>query len=111
MKLIIGLLAVGVLAMACSGGGAPSSDGDRILRLGGGDITEGEMRIDVRAFLVDPVVADGVCGALRGLSGEEAAEVIRELQQDSANVQEADPADFARAGEIVLEECRRITGD
>ena len=79
---------------------------------GGGDITESEFRLTVRAAFLNSTPA--ICAGLRGLSDEEVADAISKAQADGdldadlVVIQEADPDDRVRAGAIVKEECARI---
>ena len=111
MRLVVLGIGVGLLLLlaACSGGGDAT---ERVLVLGGGDITEVEFRLTVRAAFLNSTAA--ICAGLKGLSDEEAADAISKAQADGdldddlTVVQEADPDDRVRAAAIIKEECDRI---
>ena len=107
MKIVIGCILLAVAMMACGGDG----DGERILRLGGGDISEAEFRLDMRTTLLDPIVVMALCEGTKGLSDAEIVAVIVNFQQDAGVelVQEADPEDRERAAGILREECDRVS--
>ena len=98
----IGLAMVLVFLVACGS----SSNGDAILQLGSGDVTEADFRVRVRELFLDVNAREGICPVIDGLSPEDAEEVLRD--RDTPPVQESDPDARVRASEIVQEECKRI---
>ena len=108
-------LIVMILLVACGGG---ASSDDNVLQFTGRDETEANFRGRVRDILLTPP-GQSICTGLRGLSPEEAAEVLRSDDDDddasqfagatAKPGQSADPKDLRRAAEIVLQECGRLT--
>lgn len=107
MRLLGTALVIGALLAACGGG---EGNGERVLQLGGGDITESQFRLDTRVVLADMATADEICTAIQGLSDGDAADLIvaAQHQQGIEPVQEAQPADQVRAAALVQEECERV---
>lgn len=109
MKWLVALSVGLSIALIACGGGKNEKSGQRVLRLGGGDMTATEFRMDTRVSLTQET-AEPFCRSLRGLSDEEAGAVIVEAQRKAGggSAQEADPQDRIRAAAIVKEECERI---
>ena len=111
MKIVIGCILLAVAMMACGG---DDGGGERILRLGAGDVTEEEFRMGLRSeVLFLPTARDALCAPIRGLSDEEATDVIlliRDQLVEIEYVQEPDRDDQVRATAILREECDRLSG-
>ena len=111
MKIVIGCILLAVAMMACSGDG--DGDGERILRLATGDVTEEEFRMGLRSeVLFLPAARDALCTPIRGLSDEEATDVILLIRDQIVTleyVQEPDRDDQVRATAILREECDRLS--
>ena len=107
MRMLGVLIVLGVLFAACGGGG---DDGERILRLGGGDITEAEFRTELRTSFLGSTGTETFCDRLKGLSDREVADVLVQLNRDRGvdRVQEPVRDDEERGAAIVKEECARI---
>lgn len=99
-------LAMFLLLAAC---GDSSGESERVLHLGGGDKTEAEARLTIRAWLMH-TDGESYCRSLHGLSAEELSETIVKYQEAAGitPAQEPNPDDRIRLGAILKEECERI---
>ena len=105
VRLLGMLIVLGVLLVACGGDG--DDDQERILQLGGGNLTESELRATLQeADFSDPDIA-AVCDLLDRLGPNEAADFIMNLppSEDVAWLQNAPGDDRIRALTILDEEC------
>lgn len=100
------VIVITIVLVACS-----NTTDSRVLRLGGGDITEVEFRAGVRVALTEEVT-QRLCRSVGGLSDEETVEVIVEAQRLAGVklVQEPVAEDRLRAAVIFKEECARVLG-
>ncbi|HXG36562.1 MAG TPA: hypothetical protein VNL15_06310 [Dehalococcoidia bacterium] len=104
--LVLAPLILALVIIACSRGDDSES---RTLRLPRGDVSEEQLRNELRGFLVQPGAKE-FCESLKGLSALDVADALRayNAQLGITPVQEADRDDQKRAGEIVQQECNRI---
>jgi len=107
------LIAISVIG--CSGGS--SGDSNNVLQFTGRDETEANFRGRIRELMLSPA-GQSICTGLRGLSAQEATEVLRSGAASDASQfagstpkpgQQADEKDLRRAAEIVLDECKRLS--
>lgn len=110
MRFIAATLIIGALALAACGGNG-GTDEARMLVLPGGTLSEAELRPAWRAWLAG-IDSEAFCKSLAGLSDTEVSDTLRQfnLARGTEAKQTAVPADAARAGAIMKEECDRITG-
>lgn len=122
---IIGGVSVAVIilsvAIGCgSSAGGSSSGEDRVLHLGGYDITESGLRTYFRSVLLEPG-ADQFCTGLQGLSEQEIIDTVRaanagvtpspdDIPSGGTAVPDQTPVpeDSMRAAGIIKAECERI---
>jgi hypothetical protein len=123
VRIFIGALVVcAALTFVACGGGAggggdagtdpATADGERVLQLPAGDVTEVEFVAELRGNMAqNPAGFAAICGVIDGLSDREAFEAAVQGQSDDDSdvaVQEAAPTDEERVGAIMKAECERI---
>jgi hypothetical protein len=96
-------LALGLLLTFCGKGGSE----DRVLRLPGADVTESDLRDQLREQLDGaPGARTVICDAIEGAKSDQVLAYF-ELDVESDSLSDSQLADLRRAAQIIQEECTR----
>jgi hypothetical protein len=90
--------------------GCSDTTSERVLRLGGGEFSESQLRTSYRAGLIHPQ-GETLCRSVQDLSDREAVAVIMKYQELTGTNDKQQPGqdqDRERAAAILKQECRRL---
>lgn len=109
----IGALTVFMVLVLTACGSGDGGNGERLLRLSDGDITEAEFLDELRAIFVgEPASSRVFCASIQGLSTEEATDATLDAKAASGTppMQPSNRDDDLYAMALIQAECKRIEG-